>query len=767
MTATVKIVYCQITNDYWSKSALENIKRAAPYVDSAILVHDGISSEEVKNELSRLNTNLVEKPFNNNFPAFRQHYLDEARRIGATHVLVSDTDEVIDELFLSSLRSILMSCPTFNSFELYCHYDIPDSHLMDVDEIAREAPAGLDDKTNWWKQMVFTLEPDVHYSGAIEGGTYHEHLVCDDWRVIKLPKKYFFTQSKTAAEIWRNCARAVVINGGGLDVKEQNPMHRELKSLLTLTLSDWKTFEQYCKNGNIDQRIKDVFIKYKDASEHYWDSENRSVFKWYFEFLHPEENIQHLESHFNPEMYSDGTFSAVRKKYFEILGRDADIGGLLHYANEINEYKTSISDLNKIFRQSDEYVRNIVNTAFMDAASTPPTETEASVWRSIVRAANLNENTVLSLIRQATQVARQYLFRVAYCQMTYKRDIEDTVKNVEAAKPYVDECIVVHDDSLNDEDRQRLRTAGASVWYFKWNDNFPEMRNNYNDVARYLGCGWVIRSDPDEHFDEYFLKNVKNLIIHAMRSGCNMMCINSHDISPDDDNGKLLDTPTEVVSDYYKELCYQLTPDVRYDGVGQTKNLHEAMVGNFRAAKLPKEFFYRHIKSHSEIWAHSLRNLYVGGGGDNIGKLNPYYVELHNVCNKLGIKSWKELHKYIIAGNIDKELADLIKRHRNDFGHNYDSEARETFKYYYYVLHPEENTENLKVDVNDGGPVKRMYKNDTEEFVDTTYKEVLKREADQGGMENYAAMIDNGAVKREQLKEILMQSDEYKNMVKL
>lgn len=760
----VKIAYCQITNDYWSESALKNIQIARPYVDCSILIHDGITKQETLNSLKNIGAILVEKPFNNNFPAFRQHYIDEARRQGATHVLVSDTDEVIDEVFLSSLRSILMSCPTFNSFELYCHYSIPDSNLMDIDEIERECPAGLDDKTNWWKQMVFKLEPDVCYTGAVDGGTYHEHLACEEWRVLKLPRKYFFTQIKTAAQIWRNSARAILINGGGLDVKERNPMYKELKSLVSLTLSDWKTFEEYCKKGNIDQRIKDVFIKYKDDSEYYWSSENRSVFKWYFIALHPEENIDHLTSKFYPELYKDSTFTNVRKKYFEVLGRDADIGGLEHYIQELDAYNMSIADLGKIFKQSDEYVRNIINTAFINFTGAPPTKIEHQLWSQIVKVSNLSEDKVFSLVEASTKSVREFVFKLGYCQMTYHHDIEDTIKNVIEAKSYVDECIVVYDDTLTTDDRDRLRKVGASIFYFKWNDDFPEMRNNYNTVARQLSCGWVIRSDPDEHFDIEFLKNAKSLVIHATRAGCNMMLINSHDVFTDDENFKTIDPPTELVSDYYKELFYQLTPDIRYVGVGETKNLHEAMIGNFRPTKLPKQFFYRHIKTHAEICMHSVRNLYVGGGGDNIGKQNPYYVEIHNFCDKYNLRTWKEFKDYMIKGNIDPELAKMIKNHRNDHGHNYDSEAREFFKWYYIILHPEENTEGLTVDVNDTGPVKKAFKSEIEEYVDKTYREVLQREADPSGLENYSNTIMSGNLPKEKLKEVLMNSDEYKVM---
>ena len=104
MATDIKIAYCQITNDYWSEHALNNIRRARPYVDMTILVYDGIN-DITRGKLYQENVYMVEKPFNNNFPAFRQHYLDEARKLGATHVLVSDRSEFIEETFLSSLRS--------------------------------------------------------------------------------------------------------------------------------------------------------------------------------------------------------------------------------------------------------------------------------------------------------------------------------------------------------------------------------------------------------------------------------------------------------------------------------------------------------------------------------------------------------------------------------------------------------------------------------------------------------------------------------------
>ena len=291
--------------------------------------------------------------------------------------------------------------------------------------------------------------------------------------------------------------------------------------------------------------------------------------------------------------------------------------------------------------------------------------------------------------------------KIGYCQMTYKGDLEKTIENVVKIKPYVDECIVVYDDSLSLEDINKLSDAGALGKYHEYHDNFPEQRNNYLKEARLLGMDWVLVSDPDEHHDEIFLKSLKPLVDYLDPIGVSMCLIWAHDIFTDDDYGVTYETITELTPDYKKNLLFKLMPEVHYKGIGITQNYHEDLVGNFRTVIAPKEFFYRHIKSHREIWEHSARSIWICGGGMNMGNLIPIYPEFTRIVKeRLKLDTWYKFRDYLKTGNIDQELKDFIIKNRNQTGADWTSEYRELFKYYFYLLHPEENVDHLKNDID-------------------------------------------------------------------
>lgn len=750
-----KIAYCQVTSAEQSKNALMNILSVKPFVDHCVLVYDEMP-ENVKQQLEGVGAILIQAQFNNNFTEFRKHYIAKCRELRVDYVLFSDTDESFDTTFLSSLKSILMMNPQFNGFELYCHYDIPNKEVMDGNEISREAPGGLDESTNWWKICLIRLEADMYYTGNGVYKNTHEYIVSSDWRIVKLPKKFFFVQKKTAEQIWRNSARAIIICGGGLGVGRENKVYSQLLPILEeLNIAGWTEFEKYCVAGNIDSRIKQIFIAHRNDSMFLYDSENRSLFKWYFNYLHPEENVEGLKSDFKTADYADGIRDYVRRTYFEILGRDADVVGLDNYTKLIKEDRMDFHRLAAEFKTSDEYVTNYVNTSFFEMFGRGTSGAEMSVWKKAIQ-----DGIVTDLPKLLKQMLTFTNIRVGYCQMTHKGDLEETIKNVVEAKNYVDACIVVYDDTLSNEDITRLVDAGATARYYRWYDNFPRQRNNYLMESRYLGLNWVIVSDPDEHFDKHFLEDCKKIITQGAGMGANMIQINAHDVFTDSEQGQDLDPPSENVSDYYKNLCFAVGPDVAYVGIGTTQNLHETMTGNFRGFNLSKEYFYRHVRSHKRVWEHAGRNMFIAGGGDNLGDKNPTYNELKALTNMLDIHTWEKFKKYMADGNIDPALKGYLISHRGDFGHPWDAEVREMFKWYFFILHPEENVDHLDVPPE---PERKM--DETQQFVKDSYVKILGREPDYAGFEYYTNEIRQGRLPKEVLHQTLMASEEYKRRV--
>jgi len=91
------------------------------------------------------------------------------------------------------------------------------------------------------------------------------------------------------------------VGGGGPNLGARNPYWVKLREICSsLGLDNWHDFEKYCLAGNIDQRIKDEFIKYIDLQEIYPGmkdglSEMRECYKTYYKIFHPEEELEELK----------------------------------------------------------------------------------------------------------------------------------------------------------------------------------------------------------------------------------------------------------------------------------------------------------------------------------------------------------------------------------------------------------------------------------------------------------------------------------------
>lgn len=750
-----KVIYAQTAYEPNIQQAIDNAKKIGAFVDTCLIVTDVQPLPDIHG------ITFAYHEWVDDIVVYCNHVLDEARKLEGDYLLFSDPDEHFNDAFLAGIKSIILTNPQFNGFELYTYLNINNFATLDEGTQQREAPGGVGADSNAWKLMLFKIEPLTKYLPQGTSEKCIHHSVRGSWNIIKLPKRFYFTHDKEHTDVWASSVRNIFICGGGDNVGANNPLFVELhKKCDALGITTWRQFVDYCKKGNIDSGLKELILQYRSDDTHDYSSEIRDLFHWYFDYLHPEENNGYKSKYSTNSTPESLTERYVQKTYFEVLGRHTDLPGKQHYVNGILTGDIIPDNLPQMIRESDEYVRNHINTTTFDIMGRGATEVEQKVWGDLIKAGHItNFPSVAHDIMRFTQLT------LAYCQMTYKHDLEITIQNVIDAKPYVDICIVVYDDSLEADDIARLIKAGARAKYHKWYDNFPRQRNNYLQEARAFGATWVLVSDPDEHFDKVLLENARALVKQGEQIGASMFLVNAHDIFTDDEQGKPRENPPEHIPDYAKNLFYKLLPEAFYVGVGETQNLHENLMGNFRAMKLPKEFFYRHVKSHVEIWQHSARNIFVGGGGMNMGFQIPQYKEFVAIVKEqLGFTTWYQFREYLKAGNIAPKLAEFIKNNRNNYGHDYDSEYRELFMWYYYTLHPEENHENLKIEVNDQGPAPKPV-DDVEDFVDECYRKILRRDADAPGKMYYSREIKDGRIKKEQLLGILQASEEYRAIV--
>jgi hypothetical protein len=355
--------------------------------------------------------------------------------------------------------------------------------------------------------------------------------------------------------------------------------------------------------------------------------------------------------------------------------------------------------------------------------------------------------------------------KLSYAMLVCNFDAEDAIDNLKLVKPYVDGCIVVYDQFLRPEYIKAMSEyAIMSPLVWTEDENIVIARNQYLNLSRTLGFDWCIWSDPDEHFSQYTLEHIREAIDIAEQKGYNCLDMNVRDWYLDNvDGSELSEEPHEESSNFWKTLVIKLKSDIYMDGAGYTRNRHEVNRGTLKLGKLPKEFYYRHERSHKEVWEGAIRNFFITGGGDGFGRTNPLYVEFKDICNEIGIYLWLEkdgLREYMLKGNIDQRLKDFLIKHRNDYDEKWKEELRDGFRWYFYVIHPEENINNLRVD-----PPPPPNRDFAEQTVWDGYLKYLLREPDEGGFKHYVSLIRNGQLNKQQFEWVLQNSDEGKNRV--
>lgn len=242
----------------------------------------------------------------------------------------------------------------------------------------------------------------------------------------------------------------------------------------------------------------------------------------------------------------------------------------------------------------------------------------------------------------------------------------------------------------------------ARFFLHPWRDDFPTQRNNYlGRVGEIATAGdWILTCDPDEFFSEEALNSLRSLVdvvpkkkerYRAVSFRCRSVTLRgSERVWQNDD-------------DYRKPLFFQWSPALRYDHNGEGA-VHEILRGAspIYATGHHPEFpalFYEHRKQNLVTWPRGCRNYFCGGGGPNLGSKNHRWVELKSIASQHGISTWHQMYTYLIAGGIDQGLKDWILKYRHETGWDGSSEQREWYKTYFRLLHPEEESAELRNEV--------------------------------------------------------------------
>lgn len=287
-----------------------------------------------------------------------------------------------------------------------------------------------------------------------------------------------------------------------------------------------------------------------------------------------------------------------------------------------------------------------------------------------------------------------------------QNELKYLVYNVERMLPYVDTVTLVDGGSSDDTivyfRNWEKRESKIRFFIHPWEDNFPKQRNNYvKRVAEIAKPGdWVLTFDADEVFEINTLENLHAVADHADALGKNMIGFRCRSVS--ERGGQRC---WENLDEYWKELFIKWDPNFHYTGY----KCHEGK-GGIPHNIMRVNLIYEHVKEENVIWKRGCRNSFVAGGGDNVGESNPIWVKvLKFLQEELGIVSWAEFDKYLTQGNIHPALRKMIIDFRlegtpegtteNNWKSepwNGSSEWKEWYKYYFRMLHPEEEPEELR-----------------------------------------------------------------------
>jgi hypothetical protein len=732
-----KIVFCQATFDQDLDDTKKCIERVSPHVDATVIAYDQSLSPSQVAELQAMGVVTVFFEWHDNMPLMRQAYLVTAKEIGADWICVSDPDELYSEELAKNLRRLIEASDAqgYNLLPVHCIDQFENVEFLDDLDKLKETPGGYRETDFWKPLLIFKVYPDTHYEGVGAKKNVHEMLKSStEMKARNLPKEYPYVHHKSALRIWRNAARNMFIGGGGDNVGDLNPYWMQLRDICSdpsINIQTWPQFEEQVKKGfeelrpgQGDDRLKRWLFDALQAPPTNWGTEVRETSKWYYALHRDEVTPEVLERIKNPPKLTPDmeVENYVTRAYFEVLGRHPDEEGRKQYVQQILEGQIKREELTGILRQSPEFRQK-----FLRAPAGPTEFVRMQVPVNLD--VQINEETFIEAMRRSellwnvikpkmdiggwildhltTRKRREFAAwfyskkdditpqdlaywlkenspkpdSVALCIMGYSKGLPMILETINTVGPYVDEIHVLGDDFTKDNtDLMELMAFKASrksvqVQIEPWRDEFSDYKNKVIEPAN---TEWVLILDHDEIPTPEMAASLREIIEKSKR-GKNFNIISFDVIDIETVN----DAPvSENRSTGGKPLLHWNVPEPYYG------NPHIWLKPNYYGWQMfHAPLAYRHVKDREGILPNSVRNVFLGGGGDNTRDQNPAWVELRAITGELRLSTWKDLHAYLKKGKIDPRLLDVLKRLAEMPWK--DSELQDPLRYY-RQLHPEE-----------------------------------------------------------------------------
>lgn len=726
----MKLVYCQATFDRDLDKTVECVERMTPHVDETVIVYDQtLTEEEIAEALHPHDVHLIYHRWNDDMPDMRNAYLKKAKELNADWVIVSDPDELYNELFAQNIRAIIeeYDAKGFNQLAVHAKDQFDNVEWLDELDLLKESPGGYRETDFWKPLLVFKLHEDTHYEGVGAEGRVHESLAQSaGFKLAQLPKEYFYVHKKSALRIWRNAARNMFVGGGGDNVGSLNPHWEKLRDLMRdAGVTEWPDFEFFVQGEwmNYVEELVDRWIEWTmealQAPPTNWGTETRETAKWFYA-LNPNEITDEVQELIStpPEMTEEIELeNYITRMYFEVLGRHPDEAGKQAYLQSIMKGQMRRDQLRDALMASPEYAKrrqvypgvtdeqkinipvnvklDLNERIFIDAMR------KSKVWwegvkpkldlgAKLVEGLQVQKQPFIDWMYDNWMEAQNWMIinklnemtpdpdSVACCIMGYSDGLPMILETIKVVDEYVQE-IHVQGDDFTPEDEKKIYEHSHKVYIHDepWRDDFSDYKNK---AISHVGTQWVIIFDHDEIPTLPMAMAIPELAAQS-QGGVTYNMVQFKSV-----NQTVLDEDHNIVLEQHtsdgKPLMHWAVKDPYY---GTPHIWLKPTHYPWRVKKV--EYAYRHVKTEKEILERSARNVWLGGGGDNSREKNPLWVPLRNRCNDLDLENWGDFKEYLEKGHIDFELLDIM-RELTEIEWK-DEELHDLLKYYYW-LQPEE-----------------------------------------------------------------------------
>ncbi len=279
MKFPVKLFFCFISDSTRLEEDKINVEAVYDYMDYVIAIDGSHNDESLKDYLRSIDKDNkvihVEAPWENNFPAQRSKYLDTIGSLLTTFNIKNtsnwvcrlDSDEHYSPKLIEHVRRICASADEKGVDMLAIRV-----HDISLDKEGNELANTVGE--TYHKGLIYKWYSHLQYLAGGNHTPVHEgynHVFngteLDNKSGQNKETPYYYEHIKAQGDVWKRAhARNFLIGGGGPNLGEKQPLWKPYVSLVEdvmgKKITDWKDYDDYLVKGNIDQRLKDWFIRY-------------------------------------------------------------------------------------------------------------------------------------------------------------------------------------------------------------------------------------------------------------------------------------------------------------------------------------------------------------------------------------------------------------------------------------------------------------------------------------------------------------------------